>query len=82
MYKVRMKPRELLGVIIRAFGLFIACYGILQLLSMVSWLAGRQGSGAMPPVVGAILVIAFGLLLVRSARIIVSFAYRDEDSDQ
>lgn len=64
-----MKPSEAFGVVVRSVGLLLVLSGLASLLSVFA------APGVMLVAIPTLLV---GFWLLRSARIVVSFAYPDD----
>jgi hypothetical protein len=72
-----MKPQELLGVVVRAAGLFLILMAGGQLLQLIAALVMAGGDAISGVAVIAVLAEGFvGLLIVWSADNIVGFTYR------
>jgi hypothetical protein len=72
-----MKPQELLGVVVRAAGLFVLLMAGGQLLQLVIALVMAGGDAISGVALIAVLVEGFvGLLIVWSADQIVGYSYR------
>ncbi len=71
-----MKPSDAFGVVIRALGLFLTLYALLQLyLVLTVFLTGVK---ILLPLYKGIPAAVVGLYLLRGAPLVVSFCYPDE----
>ena len=68
-----MKPKEVFGIVVRAFGLVLMLWGLLYFLYLAGWMAGRGH------LVAGAAAFAYGIYLLREAPLLVHFAYRETE---
>jgi hypothetical protein len=86
-----VSPKDVLGVLIRAFGLLVAVYGIYEIFFSIVETMGLTSTAQFPPsrhaMFGTIYWV-FGLIIVRTADLVSTVAYgrrrdlRDQDTGE
>jgi hypothetical protein len=76
-----MTPKDILGIIVRAMGLFIIFYGAYNGLFAAAEAVGLLPAAQLPAshhAVGTVLLLVLGLVVVRNADRLVELAYKKE----
>jgi hypothetical protein len=69
-----MRPMEMLGVLVRAAGLYLLLSALLGLMTLVAAMAG--GNVALLALAVPLVQLIAGLIIIRSADSIAAFCYR------